>query len=92
MGVSCYDDLRRHVGHKFQCVVYGDENVALECVTCCEVIIDFDKEYNNFHFVSDNAVVILTTDDEDEATAILRETVRIPQDFRLEKVEKVCER
>lgn len=45
MGASSYEDLKRHVGHKVECVVYGDDaNVSVECVTCNEVIIDFDRE------------------------------------------------
>jgi hypothetical protein len=45
MGVDRYERLLCHVGHKFECVTYGPdkENVALECMDCCEVIIDFDK-------------------------------------------------
>lgn len=39
-----YYDLMAHVGHRFECVTYaGGENVALECMTCNEVIIDFDR-------------------------------------------------
>lgn len=45
-----------------------------------------NKKYYNYHFVSQDAVVIITTDDEDEAKAILRETVRIPEDFKLEQL------
>lgn len=38
-------DLSKHIGHEFDCVEYaGGENVALECATCCEVIIDFNAE------------------------------------------------
>lgn len=45
MGVDSYERLLSHVGHKFECVTYGpnNENVALECVTCSEVMMDFDK-------------------------------------------------
>lgn len=46
MSVTTFEDLLDHVGHEFECVTYGEEpvNVALECVTCGEVMIDFDKE------------------------------------------------
>jgi len=46
MGVHNYNDLKTHIGHKFQCVSYGPDidNVSLECVTCCEVMIDFNPE------------------------------------------------
>jgi len=47
MGVSNFEDLKAHVGHFIVCVAYGDpldpENVAVECETCSEVLIDFDK-------------------------------------------------
>ena len=56
------------------------------CKECAEKLGLTGPKYKNFHFVSDNAVVVITTDGEDEATAILRETVRMPQDFRLEQV------
>ena len=44
MSVSNYSDLLQHVGHSFECVTYGGGvNVALECMTCNEVLIDYDK-------------------------------------------------
>ncbi len=45
--MACYDfaSLRPHVGHKVEVVVYGnEENVAIECMDCMEVLIDFNKE------------------------------------------------
>ncbi len=45
MAVSRWSELIAHVGHDFECVTYGDEdpvNVAVECTTCAEVIVDFD--------------------------------------------------
>ena len=46
MAIIDFEDARRHVGHKIQCVIYGDEEVALECVTCNEVLysIGVDEE------------------------------------------------
>ena len=42
-----YEDIERHVGHDIVCVTYGKDsevfNVAIECETCNEVIIGFDK-------------------------------------------------
>lgn len=42
-----YDILLDHVGHEFECVIYGTQaephNVSLECITCNEVMIDFDR-------------------------------------------------
>ena len=50
MSVSNYDELRQHIGHRIVCASYGDngeddgvpENVAIECETCGEVLLDFD--------------------------------------------------
>lgn len=43
--VQGYADLACHIGHHIQCVAYGDEPVAvaLECVDCALVLVDFDK-------------------------------------------------
>jgi hypothetical protein len=44
VSVSTYEDLLTHVGHEFECVTYGDgDNVALECLTCNVVIVDFTE-------------------------------------------------
>lgn len=40
-----FDDLILHVGHKIVCVTYGKKriiNVAIECETCNEVLLDYD--------------------------------------------------
>ncbi len=43
MSASTYEQLRNHVGHEIECVEYGDgDNIAIECLDCCEVLIDFD--------------------------------------------------
>jgi hypothetical protein len=43
---SGYDDLLAHVGHEIACITYGKakrpNNVALECIDCGVVLIDFD--------------------------------------------------
>lgn len=48
MSANSYDDLARHVGHEVEVVFYGTEdeadNVSCECLTCNEVIVDFDRE------------------------------------------------
>jgi len=56
MGAWDYDDLKRHLGHKIVCVSYGagsneqsPANVAIECETCNEVLMDFDKEKSPYH-------------------------------------------
>lgn len=44
MSVNRYADLLLHVGHEIECVAYGDDvNVAIECVDCGEVLLDFDQ-------------------------------------------------
>lgn len=52
MAAHSFDDLVQHVGHKLECVTYGnftEENVAVECLDCGCVIVDFDKEDENGH-------------------------------------------
>jgi hypothetical protein len=52
MGVSNYKELLKHLGHKIVCVSYGPcafgteepVNVAIECKTCSEVLLDYDRE------------------------------------------------
>lgn len=36
------ETLSKHIGHDLVVVTYGDENTALECETCKEVVIDFE--------------------------------------------------
>ena len=36
--------VHRHVGHDIEIVTYGEQNLAIECVTCSEVIADIDYE------------------------------------------------
>jgi hypothetical protein len=45
MGAHSFDDLIEHVGHDLRCVTYGSPvmNVAVECMDCHEVLVDFDK-------------------------------------------------
>jgi hypothetical protein len=49
MSVSCFEELRNHVGHNIVCCEYTDENnyiynVALECEDCNEVLISYDND------------------------------------------------
>ncbi len=41
-----FHDLREHVGHQLEVVAYGPTeapaNVAIECLTCGCVLVDFD--------------------------------------------------
>ena len=42
-----YEGLLRHAGHKITCVSYGgDMNVAIECITCGEILVDQDMPHN----------------------------------------------
>jgi hypothetical protein len=44
MSVYDYRSLAYHVGHEIVCVSYGDGvNVAVECETCNEVLIDYNR-------------------------------------------------
>lgn len=40
----------RHVGHEVEIACYGDreapQNVAVECITCNEVLVDYDRPKN----------------------------------------------
>lgn len=54
MGVYNFADLKYHMGHKIVCVGYGrDEivNVAVECETCNEVLMDIDKPGIDFEVI-----------------------------------------
>jgi hypothetical protein len=48
MAAHSYDELLSHIGHDIECVAYGSKqhgaaNIAVECITCGEVLFDFDK-------------------------------------------------
>lgn len=57
MGVHSYNDLHKHLGHEIECVGYGGfvvtrggmlrrqpyATIAVECVTCGVVLLDFDR-------------------------------------------------
>lgn len=48
MSVYDYSSLAAHVGHKIECVTYaGGENVAVECVDCNTVLLDYNREDEN---------------------------------------------
>lgn len=44
MSVSTYSELVIHVGHLVEVVTYANENVAIECEDCGEVLLDFDAD------------------------------------------------
>ena len=44
MTMSNFDRVLSHLGHELEVAVYGDnENVAIECLTCMEVVVDYDQ-------------------------------------------------
>ena len=47
MSVCNFEDLKAHIGHRIVCVSYEKDkyiyNVAVECETCNEVLVDFDN-------------------------------------------------
>lgn len=47
MAVQNYNELYAHAGHAVQVYTYYDENVAIECTECFEVLLDFDNDTNN---------------------------------------------
>lgn len=48
MTITNYNELRNHAGHAVEIVVYGDEaGVALECLDCNEVLLDFNLYDDN---------------------------------------------
>lgn len=57
MSAFDYDTLKAHIGHKIVCVGYGlpedPANVAIECEDCNEVLLDYDKPYEECEFAND---------------------------------------
>jgi hypothetical protein len=62
-------DLMKHIGHKIEVVPYGKDtgptrNISIECLTCGEVLVDFDepcydekglcKECGGFTYIDDH--------------------------------------
>lgn len=41
--MSEFELLKNHVGHEIECVMYGDENISIECMDCSEVLYSIDK-------------------------------------------------
>jgi hypothetical protein len=44
MSAQNYADLVAHEGHALAIYRYYTENVAIECKTCSEVLLDYDNE------------------------------------------------
>lgn len=48
MSADSYKELARHLGHAVEVSSYGDlENVAIECLDCFEILLDYDKGAEN---------------------------------------------
>lgn len=46
---AAFYELLNHKGHKLEIVTYGDcENVAIECVNCHTVLVDFDNNTKDY--------------------------------------------
>lgn len=44
MAADSYKELTRHLGHAVIVTSYGNlDNVAIECLDCFEILLDFDK-------------------------------------------------
>lgn len=49
MSVSDYKGLKEHVGHDVFVVAYGDDdNVSIECHTCNQILVSYDKALASF--------------------------------------------
>ena len=51
MSIMNFKEARHHIGHNIVCVSYGKkgqvpQNVSIECETCNEVLIDWEKGDN----------------------------------------------
>lgn len=53
MSVNNFDELHEHLYHNVVVVGYSKtgvaediRNVAIECLDCCEILIDFDRDKN----------------------------------------------
>lgn len=44
MAAHTFDDIANHAGHRLEVGIYANQNAAVECVDCYQVLLDFDKE------------------------------------------------
>jgi len=46
MSAINFRELAAHCGHELEIVLYGSPpiNVAIECMTCCEVLVDYEDD------------------------------------------------
>ena len=39
-----YAEVMVHYGHKLEVANYANQNAAIECVTCSQVLLDYERE------------------------------------------------
>ena len=44
--MDSYADVMAHYGHNLEVANYANRNAAVECVTCSQVLIDYEREGN----------------------------------------------
>jgi len=50
ISISEFERFRAHIGHEIGVVIYGDQNVAVECIDCNTVLYSIDNpEYEENH-------------------------------------------
>lgn len=109
MSVSDYKELKEHIGHDVFVAAYGDDdNVSIECQTCNEILVSYDKASTSF--VPSITIVMTSgkiyTFEGAEAEALINHMKRFPDaktysitdkfrytyTFRSSKIETVIER
>ena len=53
MSVTNYKELMEHYGHEIEIANYDGVNVAIECLDCCVVLLDFDNEESEYCEICD---------------------------------------
>ena len=53
MTIKNFKEAKKHLGHKIEIVMYAEENITIECKKCNEVLVEFQKEIEQFQFGSD---------------------------------------
>ena len=63
MSAFNYKELKRHVGHDIVCVEYANGvNVAIECETCNEVLLDYDEDNGGIVMSKDMLAALLNNE------------------------------
>ncbi len=72
MSVQNYNELSEHFGHPIEIAMYGvDTNLAIECVDCNEVLLDFDnnettttdEQITEMKYGVDTALLLINADE-----------------------------